>query len=386
MIIAALAISLGVAIDHAVEAFMKAQGVPGMSVAIAKNGEIVFDRAYGIADVENDVPARADTRYRSGSMGKPMTATAAMELVEKNQLDLDQPVQKYCPAFPQKQWPVTPRHLITHTSGIRHYGGPHDVEEQTSTVHYANVSDALAPFKDDALLFEPGTNYTYSTYGFDVLGCVVEGAAGEPYMQAMQSLVFDRAGMSHTLQDEPSAIIPHRAGGYVRVKGELRRAAQVDMSNRLPAGGFVTTAGDLAFFGASVIDCKLVSCGTRDLMWKETALRNGDTVNYGMGWAIGEDAAGKVTGEISHGGSTPGASGLLYLLPQERLVVAFVTNLEDAPKRAETAQAIANIMRAHDKQVPARTGRGGDAPARSGGDGSHRPAHRITAAAASQQR
>jgi CubicO group peptidase (beta-lactamase class C family) len=136
---------------------------------------------------------------------------------------------------------------------------PHDAEEQSSTVHYANVTDALAPFKDDPLLFEPGTSTLYSTYGFDVLGCVIEGAAGAPFMDVMRRSVFEPAGMVHTRDDDPAAIIPQRAAGYVRVKGELRNAVHVDMSNRLPAGGYVTTAPELATFAALFIDGRLES-------------------------------------------------------------------------------------------------------------------------------
>ena len=164
------------ALDELLESYRAKHGIPGLSAAIAREGSVIWARGYGLADVENDVPARPDTAYRSASIGKSITATVAMRLVERGELDLDAPIQQYTDAFPAKPWPITARHLLTHTSGIRHYGGPRDREEQTSTVHYASVADALAPFRDDPLLFEPGTDWSYSTYGYDVLGCVLEGA------------------------------------------------------------------------------------------------------------------------------------------------------------------------------------------------------------------
>jgi serine beta-lactamase-like protein LACTB, mitochondrial len=121
--------------------------------------------------------------YRSGSIGKTITATGAMQLVEQGKLNLDKPIQDYCPAFPKKQWTLTTRQLLAHMGGVRHYGGPHDKEEQTGTIHYSGVTEALAPFKDDPLLFQPGTKFSYSTYGYGVVGCVVEGAAHISFME-----------------------------------------------------------------------------------------------------------------------------------------------------------------------------------------------------------
>jgi serine beta-lactamase-like protein LACTB, mitochondrial len=332
------------AIERVVSSWMSKSGIPGLSIAVALDGKVVWSNGYGFADVENFVPAKTDSLYRTASIGKSLTATAAMRLVEEGKLKLDEPVQTYCPAFPRKPWPLTARHLLTHTGGIRHYGGPHDAEEQSSTVHYASVADALAPFKNDPLQFEPGTEYLYSTYGYGVLGCVVEGAAGAPFLEVMRRQVFAPAGMAHTRDDDPSAILPNRAAGYARVKGELANAKHVDMSNRLPAGGFVTTAPELAAFAAMFIDCKLVSCATRDAMLKESALKNGDTVNYGMGWGIIEDASGHPDGRAFHGGSSPGASGILYIVPARRLAVVILSNLEDAPERLPTVMAVGDIV------------------------------------------
>ena len=332
------------ALDEILEAYLAKHGIPGLSSAIARDGDVIWSRAYGLADVENEVPARPETAYRSASIGKCITATAAMRLVERQELDLDAPIQDYSEAFPPKPWTVTARHLLSHTAGIRHYGGPHDREEQTSVVHYASVADALAPFKDDPLLFEPGTEWSYSTYGYDVLGCVLEGAAQMGFMDIVRTEVFEPSGMADSCADDPSALVPHRAAGYIRVSGELRNAVHVDMSNRLPAGGYLTTAPDLARFAAKFIDGELVSRATRDAMLTELRLRNGDTVNYGLGWAIVEDATGHPDGTAFHGGSSPGASGMLYIDPARRLGVVLLSNLEDAPERLDVVRALAAIV------------------------------------------
>jgi serine beta-lactamase-like protein LACTB len=331
-------------LNSIVSAYMSRQGIPGLSAAIALDGRVIWSKGYGVANAENEVRVTPDTVFRTASIGKTITATAAMQLVEGHKLDLDRPIQDYCPAFPKKPWVITARHLLTHTSGIRHYGGPRDREEQASTVHYQTIVQALAPFKDDALLFEPGTRFSYSTYGYDVLGCVVEGAAREPFMVAIRKYVFEPSRMTHSRDDDPSAIIPHRAAGYIRVKGKLQNALHVDMSNRLPAGGFVTTAPDLAAFAVHFMDCKLVSSATRDAMLTEAWLKNRDTVNYGLGWGIMEDKDGRPNGAAFHGGSSPGFSGMLYIVPRQRLAVVMLSNLEDAPERMETVRAIARVL------------------------------------------
>jgi CubicO group peptidase (beta-lactamase class C family) len=331
-------------VDRILGSWMKKNGIPGLAAAIALDGDVVWSHGYGVADVENSVPGKPETIYRSASIGKPITATAVMRLVEQGKLDLDAPVERYCPAFPRKKWVVTSRHLLTHTSGIRHYGGPRDREEQTSTVHYKDVAEALEPFRNDPLLFEPGTKWSYSTYGFDVLGCVVQGAAGRPFMDVIRSLVFEPAGMKQSRDDDPFALIPNRAAGYVRENGELKNAPHVDMSNRLPAGGYATTAPDLALFAARFLDCKLVSCGMRDAMLAPQTLNNGEPIDYGFGWglATGQNWYGET--EAFHGGSSPGASGMIYVLPRRRFAVVFLTNLESAPGRLETAAAIAKAV------------------------------------------
>ena len=333
------------AIERVLSAWMKKNGVPGLSIAVARDGEVVWTAGYGMADVENSVPAKPATMYRTASMGKSLTATAAMRLVEEGRIGLDEPIQAHCDSFPPTRWPLTLRHLLSHQGGIRHYGGPRNAEEQSSTVHYPSAAAALAPFRNDSLRFEPGTDYLYSSYGYDVVGCALEGAAGAPFMDVMRRTVFAPAGMALTCQDDPAAIVPNRAAGYIRVRGELRVAMFVDMSNRLPAGGYLASAPEMAAFAAAFIDGRLVRPETRDLMLTEARLSGGGTVNYGLGWAIVEDSTGHVTGRALHGGSSPGASGMMLIVPADRIGVVVMTNLEDAPERAPLAESIAAIAR-----------------------------------------
>jgi CubicO group peptidase (beta-lactamase class C family) len=337
-----------VRIEAAIDAYMAANHVPGLSVALVIDGRPGWSRGFGLADVENAVPATASTAYRSASIGKTMTATAAMRLVEAGKLDLDADIRRYCPAFPVKPWTITVRHLLSHQSGIRHYGGPRDREEQASTVHYADVVDAMAPFKDDALLFQPGTRFGYSTYGYDVLGCVLQGAAGAPFLDVMRTQVWQRAEMRATRDDDPAALIDRRAAGYVLVDGAVRNAPHVDMSNRMPAGGYLTTVDDLARFEAAVLDGTLIQPATLQRMLAPSVLADGTPVPYGIGWGIELEPWHDDTWAF-HGGSSPGASGMVALMPRHRFAVAILSNLEDLPGRNELVETITRIALGFDR-------------------------------------
>lgn len=320
---------------------MAGERIPGLSIAVAVDGRLAWSRGFGMADLENFVPATTTTAYRTASIGKPMTATAIMQLVERGQIDLDAPVQRYCPAFPEKRWPVTTRHLLAHTSGVRHYGGPNE-EELFNTVHYESVVEALDIFKEDPLLFEPGTDFLYSTFGYNTLGCVIEGAAGQDFRSYMQENVFGPAGMEGTRDDDPAALIPRRAEGYVLGEGgDLRNSRAVDMSSKLPAGGFVTTAEDLARFAIGVMNGTLIRRATFEQMLSPVRLPDGEVAALGLGWGLfpGETWYGER--EAFHGGMTPMVSAMLYLLPDRQFAVAILTNLEGVSGRSQLAAEIA---------------------------------------------
>ncbi len=324
---------------------MAKEQIPGLSIALVVDGALVWSKGYGLADIENGVSATALTAYRTASIGKSMTAIAAMQLVERGRLDLDAPVQRYCPAFPEKRWRVTTRHLLGHTSGIRHYGGARNEEELFNTTHYTSVVDALEIFRNDSLLFQPGTVHQYSTFGYNVVGCIIEGASSADFLTFMRTNVFEPAEMKATRDDDPAAIIPRRARGYLRAAdSSLRNSRAVDMSSKLPAGGFITTVEDLARFGAAVMTHRVIGAKALERMLTPVRLADGTIVPYGLGWGLfpGEDWYGER--EAFHGGVTPQVSGTLYLLPDRRFAVALFMNLESVPGRTGLSAEIAKIV------------------------------------------
>ncbi len=324
-------------IERAIRAEMERQKIPGLSVALVTEHRLQWAKGFGYADLENSVPATERTVYRLASISKTITAVAAMQLVERGKLDLDAPIQRYCPAFPEKPWPITARHLLAHTSGIRHYKRP---EEITSTRHYTRIVDTLEIFKDDPLEHEPGARFTYTTYGYNVLGCVIEGAAGVSYMEYVRENIFTPAGMESARDDDVFAIIPHRAQGYRRTPdGALQNSPLADTSNKIPGGGLCATVLDLARFAIALQRGMLLRRETLAQMWTRQKTRDGQETSYGLGWSLAEYRGRR---EVFHTGGQPRVSTLLYMRPEERLSVVLLSNLEGA-RLIELARRIADL-------------------------------------------
>ncbi|MEK7215466.1 MAG: serine hydrolase domain-containing protein, partial [Chloroflexota bacterium] len=314
--------------------------LPGLSLAIVVDNQLSYASAFGFADLENSVRANRDTAFRTASLAKALTATAVMQLGERGKLDPDAPVQKYCPAFPEKPWPVTARQLLGHLGGIRHY---RDGPEARGTGHYATVVDALALFKDDSLLHEPSTRFSYTTFGYSVLGCAIEGASGMRYEAYMREHIFGPAGMERTRSDDTYVVIPNRARGYMRMTeenarfwpesyrrwmkaGEAYNAELHDTSMKIPGGGLVSTAADLVRFAIAVQSGSLIKRETLEQMWTVQRTRGGQETGWGLGWILPREMAGERAIRVS--GNQPGASSALVIVPEKRFAVAAMANLE----------------------------------------------------------
>lgn len=345
-------------LDTAIAAELGKASVPGASVAIVWKGAVVYSKGFGFADLEARAPATERTAFRTASVAKPLTATGLMRLVEAGKIDLDTPIQRYCPAFPEKSWPVTARQILGHQAGIRHYKKP---GESSGTTHYFTIEDSLALFKNDPLEFEPGTKYLYSTYGYSVLGCAIEGASGLPYETYMRDDVFTPAGMTRTRLDRLWEIVPDRARGYQLLTadalktlppavqsfakaGAIYNGPLHDTSMKIAGGGLLSTAEDLARFGSAVQSGSVLKRETVERMWLDGKTRDGAATGYGLGWGVTPAQEG--IRRLTHSGNQVGAASVLHVLPEVSLSYAIMTNLEDTAL-GPVSRAIANILRAH---------------------------------------
>lgn len=300
--------------------------MPALSVAVAISSDVFWSEGFGLADVENQVAATADTVYRMASITKPITAVAVMQLAEQGKLDLDAPIQEYVPEFPEKSKPITARLLLSHLSGIRDFAD----HELPNRIHYPYTTTPLTTFldrfKDDPLLHEPGIRFRYSTPGYNLLGCAIEGASGTSYREYVRTHIFQPAGMERTYVDDVRALIPHRARGYVREEdGNLQHADFADSSDHLPGGGFCSTVGDAVRFGVAVQTGKLLRPATLTQMFTRQYTTEGRDTRFGLGWFV-FSRNGEI--EAAHGGKHFGTSTMLTVRMQSGIIVGLMTNLQ----------------------------------------------------------
>jgi CubicO group peptidase (beta-lactamase class C family) len=226
------------------------------------------------------------------------------------------------PGFPEKPWPITARHLLAHQSGIRNWSR----EEFHNTRRFSSITESLDPFKDDGLLFEPSTRTQYTSLGFTLLGAAVEGAGGAPFMDQLRASVFQPAGMESARDDSVFAIVPHRARGYFRHgDGALANAPLTDTSNRIPGGGLIATAEDVARFASALQRGLLLKPETLQMALAPQKLRGGRATGYGLGWVVGRRGTRR---EVYHVGGQPQVSSVLYMQPDAGVAVAILANLE----------------------------------------------------------
>jgi CubicO group peptidase (beta-lactamase class C family) len=301
--------------------YLTATNMPGFSVAVMKD-DFTWSKGFGLADVENRVPATADSSYRLASVTKPMTAVAVLKLAEEGRIDLDAEVQKYVPKFPKKPHPVTVRQLLGHLGGISHY---RDLATELHFREPKNTAAALDVFDDFDLVAEPGTRFSYSSYGYVLLGAVIEAASGKPYAEVMREKVWGPLGMTATLMDDTRAIIPNRVRGYELNNGKLRVSEFVDVSSRFAAGGTRSTVNDLLAFVRGVATGKVVSPTTVEQMWTSQTTKDGRPTQWGLGWDV-MPVAGRF--RVYHDGGQQETATYLVYIPRQRFAIALATNLE----------------------------------------------------------
>lgn len=315
------------------------RGIPGLSVAVAVGGEIVWSEGFGYADLEQRVPVGPSTRFRIGSVSKPLTAAAMALLYEQGRLDLDAPVRKYVPSFPEKAHVITTRHLAGHLAGIRHYRG----DEFLLAKRYNTVLEGLTIFQDDPLVHPPGTKFGYSSYGWNLISAVIEGAAGQEFLGYMNERIFRPLGMRETVADQNEKIIGHRARFYSRGSDKrLRNGPYVDNSHKWAGGGFLSTAEDLVRFGSAHLRGAFLKPATLEMLFTTQRTASGEETGYGLGWGVGKDSKGRRL--VQHGGGSVGGTSMLMLYPESKVVVAVLSNLTNAPYRRPDVEKMAEAF------------------------------------------
>jgi serine beta-lactamase-like protein LACTB, mitochondrial len=317
-----------------VRAGLTEQNLPGLSVAVGLGGNIVWAEGFGWADLEDRVPVAPHMRFRIGTASTALTSAAVGLLLEEGRLKLDDVIQTYVPAFPEKQWPVTLRQLMGHVAGVKNDGGD---EGPLLSESCERPVEGLPSFADSALLFEPGTQYRYSSYGWILVSAAVEAAADEPFLTFMQKRIFEPLGMRDTNANSATEAIPNRATPYFpRFAADPRYGLHlmrpINYSCYAGSSAFLSTPSDLVRFGMAINNGKLLQPATVQLLQTSQRLISGEETGYGLGWDLEAAAlAGEQTRWVGHEGTSLGGMvASLMTFPEHGIVVSVTSNISYA--------------------------------------------------------
>ena len=326
-------------VDRVAEEALARLPMSGLSIAVMRDGKLVHAAGYGKASLELDVPATPQTVYGIGSVTKQFTAAAILRFVERGELRLEDDLRKHLPDYDTGGRVITIRQLLDHTSGIRNMttiqplmaDRPRDVTREQVFGWLSR-----APFD-----FEPGERYLYNNSGFWLLGAVIEKLAGEPYETAIERLLLEPLCLQSTRYDVPGEIVPHRAAGHVREGGRFLNAPPNSPTRPYASGALISSVLDLAAWQRALFGGEVLSAESLKLMTTPGRLNDGKPTSYGLGVAVTNFRGHR---KIAHPGGIVGFSSFLSYYPDERLVIAVLTNTMGVEMRSEVEERIAGLL------------------------------------------
>jgi CubicO group peptidase (beta-lactamase class C family) len=306
-----------------VDPFLKQNRVPGLSLAVVREGELVLAIGFGGTSPSEGERITGDTRFRIASVTKALTAILILQLASEGKLALHDLAGARCPAFSPAGGQPTLRELLAHQGGVRH---PTDEEDTTIRGEFPRLSAAVARLSGEKLRFGPGTDVLYSSWGYAVLGCAVEEATGQSYFERVRARILEPAGMVATVPDRPDFAAPDFSGGFRLENDKLVPSLVVDTRFKQPASGLISSASDLARFALALYQGKLLPQAGQQLLFSPQTTRDGKATDFSLGLLIGRDR--RWGQAFYYGGSMEGTTALFYLIPERRYAVALLANRE----------------------------------------------------------
>jgi CubicO group peptidase (beta-lactamase class C family) len=314
--------AIALRVSEYINAEMKRQRIPGLSLAVIKDGHIVLAKGYGLANVELQVPVKPETIFQSGSMGKQFTATAVMMLVEAGKLGLSDRITKYFKDAPKSWQNITVRHLLTHTSGTTDYPNDFDFRRDYTEDELLKAAEAIP------LDFRPGEKWSYSNLGYVLLGILIHKVSGQFYGDFLHDRIFEPLGMTTARIISEADIVPNRAAGYQLVKGELKNQEWVSPTlNTTADGAIYLTVYDMAKWDTALYTEKLLKKSSFSEMWTPVKLNDGQTYPYGFGWEFSNVRGHHI---IEHDGAWQGFESQISRYVDDKLTVVVFANLSQA--------------------------------------------------------
>lgn len=307
-------------VNNWVENFRQGQSLVGLQLAISSGGKTIFSKGYGYSDAERKIAVASTTQFRIASISKSMTAAGLMKFASDNSLNLDTAIQVYVSSFPIKKHPVTVRQLTGHLGGIRGYYGK-NWDEIFVQDHFNSCTDALALFKNDPLAVKPGTEFLYSSYGYTLLGAMIENVSGQHYLEYMNNAVWKPLKMHHTYGDVKDSVMLDKSKFYY-LSG--KEAEPYDLSYSYATGGLVSTSEDLIKFGEALLGDQFLDKDAMRQLFTTQYTENDQPTHYGMGWYLSK---GNNDDEVwCHTGELPSSGSILLIYPQKGIVISILSN------------------------------------------------------------
>lgn len=316
------------AIDNAVLAELERQEAVGIAIGVIRDNQVVYTAGYGMADRGAGTPVDSQSLFRWASISKPLTAVAAMQLVEAGRLDLDADVRTFVPEFPDKGTSITMRQLLSHLGGVVHYSNGPIIKTRRDYDNphpFKSVIFALDTFAESPLVAQPGERYAYTTHGYILASAVVERAGDEDYAEQVHNRISIPLGLTTLQPDYQWQALPNRVVGYRKRGDAIVRSTDTDVSWKLGGGGWISNIEDLARFGAGMLGDQLMQADTRVQMWTPQQTNDGSAIRYTLGWEV-SDQGGVL--RVSHNGSQEKTRTRLVLYPAAGHGLAVMTNSE----------------------------------------------------------
>jgi CubicO group peptidase (beta-lactamase class C family) len=326
---------------EAVRTMMARAKVPGVGVAVASGDAVIWSEGFGVADLEQGVPVTRETKFGIGSITKSLTMALFGRLMEERLVDLDAPLERSLPEFPHRGLGISVRLVAGHLSGL---DDTFDSSARQGTAHYATTSEALAKIIREPLRHRPRTRHFYTTGPYTLIAGVVETATGRDFRALMAERVLAPLGLKHTVPNDRRAIVPDRTAFYVVDEATSLpvNAPYFDPSYKWAGAGYLSTAEDVARFGAAMMRPGFLTQATRDELFRPLETSDGENTGFALGWRVGKDTLGRRI--VHQPGGGPGISCWLVLYPDHGLAIAVLSNQTGAPVGGRTLQAIADAF------------------------------------------
>ncbi len=314
-------------------------GAPGATVLVGQKGRIVYQKAFGMANLELEVPLKPGHVFRIGSVSKQFTAAAIMQLTEQGKLSLQDELTRFLPDYPTHGKKITVEHLLTHTSGIKSYTDMKEWDDEVRRKDFTTTA-LIDYFKDQPMDFDPDAEWRYNNSGYILLGYIIEKVSGQTYPDYVREHFFKPLGMNNSYYGDVEPLIKNRVQGYSQadVEGKYANAAYLSMTQPYAAGSLLSTVEDLYTWTKALHSGKVVKPESLKKMTTPYVLPNGTNTRYGYGLQMG-NLLGNPT--VEHGGGINGFLSDLVYLPAEDLCVAILTNCDCEPPRDLTAKTAA---------------------------------------------